>query len=153
VSLCRTSLVACVLGLGLLLTGCSDKQEQKASESQTAPASTPAPAPSQQKPQPTATATSGSVEQGKKLFQQTCAACHGMQGQGMPNLGKDMQTSAFIREKSDAELLAFIKKGRMPGDPANTTGVAMPPKGGNPALQDDQLRDIIAYIRTLQKKQ
>lgn len=151
-SLCRTYLVACVLGLGLLLTGCSDKKEQQASESQTTPAPTSAPAPSQQPPQPMAAATSGSVQEGKKLFQQTCAACHGMEGQGMPNLGKNMHTSTFIKEKSDAELLAFIKHGRLPSDPANTTGVAMPPKGGNPALQDDQLRDIIAYIRTLQKQ-
>jgi disulfide bond formation protein DsbB len=100
---------------------------------------------------PAASPVAVSVEDGKKLFQQTCAACHGMEGQGVPNLGKDMTTSAFIQQRNNDELLAFIKQGRMPGDPANTTGVAMPPKGGNPALQDPQLRAIIAYIRTLVK--
>jgi disulfide bond formation protein DsbB len=72
-----------------------------------------------------------------------------MEGEGMPNLGKDMTTSAFIKQQSDEVLIAFIKQGRLPSDPANTTGVAMPPKGGNPALQDAQLHAIVVYIRTL----
>ena len=50
---------------------------------------------------------------------------------------------------SDQELLDFIKTGRPISHPDNTTGVDMPPKGGNPALTDEQLTDIIAYIRTL----
>lgn len=67
----------------------------------------------------------------------------------MPNLGKDMTKSTFIKSQNDDELLAFVKKGRMPSDAMNTTGVAMPPKGGNPALSDAQLRTIITYIRSL----
>jgi disulfide bond formation protein DsbB len=35
-------------------------------------------------------------------------------------------------------------------DPENTTGVAMPPKGGNPSLSDGDLQNVVAYIRTLQ---
>jgi disulfide bond formation protein DsbB len=48
-------------------------------------------------------------------------------------------------------LLAFVKTGRPPGDPANTTGVDMPPKGGNPTLTDQDLADIIAHIRTVEE--
>jgi disulfide bond formation protein DsbB len=48
--------------------------------------------------------------------------------------------------------VAFIKVGRGVDDPANTTGVAMLPKGGNPGLSDQDLYDIVAYLRTLQKK-
>ena len=59
--------------------------------------------------------------------------------------------SDFVKGLSDQELLAFIKKGRPTSDPANTTGVDMPPKGGNPSLTDQQILDIIAYIRSLQK--
>ena len=69
----------------------------------------------------------------------------------MKGLGKDMTTSTFIAGLSDTDLLAFVKKGRAPGEPLNTTGVMMPPKGGNPALKDEQLQDIIAFIRTLHK--
>ena len=95
------------------------------------------------------TATIGNTMEGKTYYDQTCAACHGMNGKGLPKLGKDLTTSTFIAEKTDAQLLAFVKKGRLPSDPLNTTGVAMPPKGGNPALTDQQLMDIISYIRQI----
>src|SRR3989304_1812762 len=45
---------------------------------------------------------------------------------------------------SDAELLAFLDLGRAAGDPLNTTGILMPRRGGNPALTDADLMDVIA---------
>lgn len=93
----------------------------------------------------------GDAEAGKDLFAGTCSACHGPEGKGVPGLGKDMTTSEFIAGKTDDELVAFVKVGRDPSDPLNTTGVAMPPKGGNPALSDEDLYDIVAFIRTLHK--
>jgi mono/diheme cytochrome c family protein len=97
-----------------------------------------------------AQAPQGDPAIGKELFT-SCAACHGPTGEGVPGLGKDMTSSEFIAEKTDQELIEFIKQGRDPGDPLNTTGVAMPPKGGNPALTDEDLQNIVAYIRSLQK--
>lgn len=99
----------------------------------------------------TATMPAGDAAKGKELFGTTCAACHGPAGEGVQGLGKDMTTSTFIAGLSDADMMAFVKKGRPASDAANTTGVDMPPKGGNPALTDQQLADIIAYIRTLKK--
>jgi disulfide bond formation protein DsbB len=96
-------------------------------------------------------ALTGDPAAGKELFAGTCIACHGPAGEGLPGLGKDMTSSEFIAGKTDAELIAFIKKGRDPSDPLNTTGVAMLPKGGNPALTDQNLADIVAFVRTLQK--
>ena len=93
--------------------------------------------------------TSGDATAGQELFTGTCSACHGPAGEGVPNLGKDMTASEFIAGKSDEELIAFIKVGRDPSDPLNSTGVAMPPKGGNPALNDEDLQDIVAFIRTI----
>lgn len=93
----------------------------------------------------------GDVAKGKDLYTSTCAACHGPDGKGIQGLGKDLTASEFVKGLSDAELLDFIKKGRDAGDPDNTTGVAMPPKGGNSALTDEQLMDIIAYIRSIQQ--
>ncbi|MEZ4514321.1 MAG: cytochrome c [Chloroflexota bacterium] len=101
-------------------------------------------------PPPTAE-PAGDAANGEALFGQSCIACHGEGGVGIEGLGKNMTTSEFIRGMSDEEFLAFVKTGRPVGDPANTTGIDMPPKGGNPALTDAQLLDIIAYIRTLQK--
>ncbi len=94
----------------------------------------------------------GDVNKGKDLFGMSCSACHGPEGRGVKGLGKDMTSSQFIAGKSDDELLAFIKIGRPIGDPLNTTGVLMPPKGGNPALTDQQLRNIIAFIRTINQR-
>ncbi len=99
----------------------------------------------------TASLPEGDAAAGEGMFQATCSACHGPDAKGLPNLGKDMTTSEFIKGSSDAELLAFIKVGRSVSDPANTTNVDMPPKGGNPALSDEDLADIVAYMRTLEE--
>ncbi|MHC5024329.1 MAG: cytochrome c oxidase subunit 3 [Planctomycetota bacterium] len=85
---------------------------------------------------------------GKAMWMETCRACHGLAGEGIPGQGKDIRGSEFIAEQTDDELLAFVKVGRMPFDALNTTGIQMPPKGGNPLLKDPDLRDIIAYLRT-----
>ncbi len=88
---------------------------------------------------------------GYELFVASCSACHGARGEGMEGLGKPLKGSEFVRSKSDAELLTFVKTGRPVWDAENTTGIDMPPKGGNPALTDDEIADIITFIRTLQQ--
>jgi len=94
----------------------------------------------------------GNSGPGHEIFVAACSACHGANGEGMDGLGKPLDTSTFVESKTDEELAAFVKTGRPIWDAANTTGVDMPPKGGNPALSDDELSTIIAYIRSLHKK-
>jgi disulfide bond formation protein DsbB len=48
-------------------------------------------------------------------------------------------------------MLAFLQTGRPASDPLNTTGVDMPPRGGNPAFSDNDLKNIVAYLRTIQQ--
>ena len=96
-----------------------------------------------------AAAVAGDAAAGLELYDATCIACHGVGGIGVDGLGKTFVGSTFIADQTDAELLAFIKVGRDPGDPENTTGVLMPPKGGNPALSDADLTDVIAYLRSI----
>lgn len=127
-------LAAPTLGL-LLLAGCPGGSSKAANATAT--------------PQPAAKPAAAGAHDGKKLYEMSCAACHGMDAKGMPGLGKDMTTSEFVQGLSDDELVEFIKKGRGVDDPANTTKVAMPPKGGNPALNDAKLQAIVAYLRTL----
>ena len=93
----------------------------------------------------------GDAAEGEKTYQQACLACHGADAKGMPSLGKDLTTSDFVKDQSDAELLEFVKIGRPAGDPLNTQGIDMPPKGGNPALSDDDIMNIIAFVRTLEE--
>ncbi|MFZ5825413.1 MAG: c-type cytochrome [Bacillota bacterium] len=93
----------------------------------------------------------GDAANGKVLFVETCSSCHGPDGKGLPGLGKGLHESEFTNGLTDQELLDFMKVGRSTSDPLNTTGVEMPARGGNPALTDEKLIDIIAYIRTLRK--
>jgi disulfide bond formation protein DsbB len=97
---------------------------------------------------PSPAATVGDSVKGQAAWKTTCRACHGVAGEGIPGQGKDIRGSQFIASKSDGQLIDFIKVGRMPFDPLNTTGIQMPPKGGNPLLKDSDLRDIVAYVRT-----
>lgn len=130
-------LVMLSLAMTLFLTACGGDDE---------PAAAP---PAEQAAAPAQAAAPGNAEQGKQLFLTSCSACHGPEGKGVQGLGKDMTHSEFIGKLSDEELLAFVKEGRPIGDPLNTTGVMMPPKGGNPSLTDEQIRDIIAFIRSI----
>jgi disulfide bond formation protein DsbB len=90
-----------------------------------------------------------SAADGKSLYDATCVACHADGGVGIDGLGKPLANSDFIKGISDPDLVALIKVGRDTSDPANTSGVAMPAKGGNPALSDADLQSIVAYLRTL----
>jgi disulfide bond formation protein DsbB len=94
----------------------------------------------------------GYIAHGTTIFASTCSACHGKDAKGLPNLGKDLVHSTFCKGLDDDALLAFVKRGRDPSDPLNTTKVGMPPRGGNPALSDDDLLDVISYVRSLQKQ-
>jgi mono/diheme cytochrome c family protein len=123
----RKSLLAVLIITALLLAACGGSS----------PAATTTPA------------SLGDAVAGETLFQQSCAACHGVDGTGVPGLGKDLVHSDFVAGLTDTQLVDFIKQGRPVSDPANTTGIDMPPKGGNPALSDAQIQDIVAYMRTI----
>jgi mono/diheme cytochrome c family protein len=86
---------------------------------------------------------------GQALFFSSCSSCHGASGEGIEGLGKPFTTSAFVAESTDKELKTMIMMGRPIWDAANTTGIDMPPKGGNPAISSEQLDEIIQYIRSV----
>lgn len=98
------------------------------------------------------TFTGQQISEGQSLFQTTCAACHGSNARGVPNLGKNLIESEFVLNLTDQELLNFIIVGRQPWDEGNTTGIAMPPRGGNPIITDEQLTLLIYYIRDEQMR-
>lgn len=87
------------------------------------------------------------VAAGQQDYLSVCAACHGTDGRGISGLGKDLIDSTFVHGLSDPDLVAFIVEGRTIWDEANTTGVAMPARGGNPGLTDDDILGIVAYLR------
>jgi mono/diheme cytochrome c family protein len=87
---------------------------------------------------------------GKKVYFGTCITCHGADGRGVAGNGKDLVRSSFIAQRSDDELVQFLLKGRDLSDPLNTTKILMPPKGGNPVLNEDDLYDVVEFLRGLQ---
>jgi cytochrome c oxidase cbb3-type subunit 3 len=95
-------------------------------------------------------AQAADAEQGKKLYGQFCASCHGQSGKGdgaaaaaLNPKPRDHTDRDYMSKLSDADMLKVIKNG---GASVGKSPL-MPPWGGS--LKDDQIQDVIAYIRTL----
>jgi mono/diheme cytochrome c family protein len=78
-------------------------------------------------------------EIGEELYLSYCAACHGSDGAG--GLGADLNNNEFIQSLSDLELITFLKEGR--------PGTAM--EEFNSLMLDEQLADVVAFLRSLQE--
>ena len=89
------------------------------------------------------------AQAGQRLYMANCGLCHGQNAEGKPMLGKGLRNNEFVRSLSDEDLLTFLQEGRRADHPLNEQGVDMPPRGGNPGLSDDDLRQIVAYLRSL----
>jgi disulfide bond formation protein DsbB len=94
-----------------------------------------------------AQAGSGIIALGQQLYIANCSVCHGTDAQGIPSLGTSLVESTLIDQQSDAEALAFIRRGRPADDPANTTGRPMPPSGAHPELTDEEILAIVTFLR------
>jgi mono/diheme cytochrome c family protein len=88
---------------------------------------------------------------GETLFMSACKSCHGPDAQGLPGRGKNLVTSEFVGAQNDQDLVEFLKVGRPADDPLNTTGVRMPAMGPKRGLTDQDLYNIVAYLRTLRQ--
>ena len=80
---------------------------------------------------------------GADTFKAKCAMCHGADGSASTGMGKSMGLKPLggseVQAMSDADMTALITdgKGKMPAY-----------KG---KLSDAQIKDVVAYIRTLKK--
>jgi len=148
----RYLVVGALISLVALIAACgggsddSSSSDNSSSGSTAAPTATTAPAPTAK---PAGPSNAELVGIGEKEFG-TCAGCHAADATGIAGLGKNLVGSEFMADISDSDLATLIKVGRASSDPANTTGIDMPPKGGNPALNDDKIDGLVAYIRSLQ---
>ena len=81
---------------------------------------------------------------GEDAYKANCILCHGEAGDANTPSGKIFKAASFsspeVMKKSDADLLNIIKNGKD----------KMPP--WSDVLTDEQVKDVIAYIHTLQKK-
>ncbi len=90
----------------------------------------------------------GDVDEGRSLYRMACAGCHGLGADG-EGVGVSLRDTPFMLETSAEEMLRFLQVGRESDDPANTTGINMPPYGGRPDWGDAELWDVVAYLREL----
>lgn len=83
------------------------------------------------------------VIRGKAVYEGSCIACHGADGTGSLPGVPDLTAPGGALAKSDAVLMDHVIDGfQGPGTP-----MAMPPKGGDPALTEQDVRDVLAYMR------
>lgn len=75
------------------------------------------------------------IENGARMYQSTCAGCHGPAGDEIP--GVELARGQFRRGTSDTDLIAIIKTG-IPGTP-------MPPH----SLSDQQAAQVVGYLRNM----
>ena len=98
----------------------------------------------------------GSTGRGERLYVQNCAVCHGDKGQGghgtgvtfsrprdYPILAPALNNPGFLAAASDDMIKTTLARGR-----AGTPMVSFREKG----LSDKNLDDIVAYVRSFQKK-
>jgi len=94
---------------------------------------------------PAEAAVAASLADENALFGVHCASCHGPDGKGVEPLGVTLVGSAFIQSKSQDELVAMLKVGRMPGDPDSVKQRVMP---GFNWMTDEQLNEIAAFLKS-----
>lgn len=91
------------------------------------------------------------VAEGAELYISNCSSCHGPDAKGLEGKGVDLTNNEFIQSlPDDFDLLNYVFDGRAMDDPLNSTGIEMPPGGGNPAIKSDDVYAIIAYLRGFQ---
>jgi cytochrome c5 len=84
---------------------------------------------------PVAAAPAAGKADGKGIYEKSCAACHGTGVAGAPKLGDKAAWAPRLGGGADA-LAASAIKGKN----------AMPPKGGNAALSDADVKAAVDYL-------
>ena len=133
---------ALALTLFLLVSFLSSAQETKP-----APRTTYSPVPvnAAREPNPVKS-TPESIAEGKKIYGDDCAQCHGTTGDGKTDVAKDLKIPdltdpALLKARTDGELFYILKNGH--GD--------MPPEGDR--VKPEQLWDLVNHVRSLARKQ
>jgi cytochrome c5 len=87
-----------------------------------------------------ASAAKGAAADGKAVYDQTCHVCHAQSVAGSPKLGDKAAWAPRLKQGMGA-LMQSVLKGKG----------AMPPKGGNSALSDAQVRAAVEYMASQSK--
>lgn len=85
---------------------------------------------------------------GKAIYEEQCAKCHGTDGKGDTKMGKKLGAKDYSDPKVQADLkddkaLKSVKEGLKDGDKTLMKA--------NEKLSEDDIKAVIAYLRTLKK--
>jgi len=100
-----------------------------------APAASAAPAAAAPAASETKTASAGDLATGEKVYTATCLACHGAGVMGAPKFGDKAAWGPRIAKGKDALYTSALNGFKM-----------MPPKGGNAALKDEEVKAAVDYM-------
>jgi mono/diheme cytochrome c family protein len=95
------------------------------------------------------TALSAGAADAKAVWEKDCAKCHGPDGKGDTKMGKkagakDYTDAKVQAEMKDDQMAKSIKEGVKDGDTVKM-------KAFGDALSDDEIKALVAYVRTLKK--
>ena len=152
----RWMLCTAIAGAALACGDSGEKAPETASPAPPPPAETPAPppapAPAPPPAEPTAAAPGDAVARGAAHYKMLCSTCHGEDGctAGPGAAGLDPQPAHhcdgnYMNKLSDEHIFKVIKEG---GASVGKSPL-MAAWGG--ALTDDQIHDVVAFVRSLAK--
>lgn len=91
---------------------------------------------------------SGSLENGKQLYQLYCRTCHGEHGSGKAQMGPAIANKDYLKYTSDKQIWITVAYGR-----ENTRmGPSLKGLEGVRQLTKDDISDIVTYIRSQHAK-
>lgn len=80
---------------------------------------------------------------GETVYQYSCAICHGADGEAVMPGVPDLTGNPDMLNQADAILIRKISQGfQSPG-----SSLAMPANGGNPQLNENDIRRVLNYMR------
>ena len=90
------------------------------------------------------------ADDGQTVFNGKCAICHGKDATGKTKMGeklgiKDLTDAKIQAAVTDEQLLKMLKEGKKAGDKTLM-------KSYDTILSADEMKSVIAYVRTLGKK-
>ena len=133
---------------GFLGSGCSNGQ----SASSTAPTNSKPDTKTLKNP---IAPTSKSIESGKRLYLRLCAECHGATGDGNSEMATILERSGKVPPgdltddtwnlgSTDGEIFAVIRDG-------SGSNLAMKGLNGRPGIVDEDMWNLVNYVRSLHK--